>query len=84
MEFGMLMRQTASRSLNADQRVHDKNKYWEVTQQKDENDPCILDCNQGLALGDFICKIHKPFGKDIIIRKYLEQCIVHKDKPNTW
>ena len=78
----MLIRQTTAQSFNIDQSIHDINNPWVVAQQKNENDPCVLDCNQGLALGDFICKIYKPFGKDIVIQKYLEQCIVHREKPN--
>ena len=78
----MLRRHKAAQSFNIDQRIHDTNKPWVVAKQKDENDPCILDCNQGLALGDFICKIYKSLGKDIIIQKFLEQCIVYRNRPN--
>ena len=67
----MLRRHKAAQSFNTDQRIHNTNKPWVVAKQKDENDPCILDCNQSLALGDFICKIYKSLGKDIIIQKFL-------------
>ena len=78
----MLRRQKADQSFNVDQRIYDTKKPWVATKQKDENDSCILDCNQGLALGDFICGIYKSLGKDIIIKKFLEQCIVHKNRPH--
>ena len=78
----MLRRQKADQSFNVDQRIYDTKKPWVAAKQKDENGPCILDCNQGLALGDFICEIYKSLGKDIIIKKILEQCIVHRNRPN--
>jgi len=78
----MLRRQKADQSFNVDQRIYDTKKPWVAVKQKDENDPCILDCNQGLVLGDFICEIYKSLGKDIIIKKFLEQCIVHRNRPN--
>jgi len=78
----MLRRQKADQSFNVDQRIYDTKKPWVAAKQKDENDSCILDCNQGLVLGDFICEIYKSLGKDIIIKKFLEQCIVHKNRPH--
>ena len=78
----MLRRQKADQSFNVDQRIYDTKKPWVAVKQKDENDPCILDCNQGLALGDFICEIYKSLGKDIIIQNFLEHCIVHRNRPN--
>ena len=78
----MLRRQKAGQSFNVDQRIYDTKNPWVAVKKKDENDPCILDCNQGLVLGDFICEIYKSLGKDIIIKNFLEQCIVHRNRPN--
>ena len=74
----MLTRTTTSQNFNVDQRINS----WMVVQQKDKKDSGVLDCNQGLALGNFICKIYKPLGQNFIIKKYLEQCTLYKNKPN--
>ena len=59
----MLTRTTTSQNFNVDQRINS----WMVVQQKDKKDSGVLDCNQGLALGNFICKIYKTLGQDFII-----------------
>ena len=61
----MLTRTTTSQNFNVDQRINS----WMVVQQKDKKDSGVLDYNQGLALGNFICKIYKPLGQNFNIKK---------------
>ena len=77
----MLIHQTVAQVFDIDRRIHDGDEPWIVGPQN-EDDVCILDSNKGLALGDFICKIYSPLGKDIVIQKYLEQCVIYKERPN--
>jgi len=77
----MLIHQTVAQVFDIDRRIHDGDEPWIVGPQN-EDDVCILDSNKGLALGDFICKIYRPLGKDIVIQKYLEQCVIYRERPN--
>ena len=77
----MLIHQTVAQVFDIDRRIHDGDEPWIVGPQN-EDDVCILDSNKGLALGDFICKIYSPLGKDIVIQKYLEQCVIYRERPN--
>ena len=77
----MLIHQTVAQVFDIDRRIHDGDEPWIVGPQN-EDDVCILDSNQGLDLGDFICKIYSLLGKDIVIQKYLEQCVIYKERPN--
>ena len=77
----MLIHQTVAQVFDIDRRIYDGDEPWIVGPQN-EDDVCILDSNKGLALGDFICKIYSPLGKDIVIQKYLEQCVIYRERPN--
>ena len=77
----MLIHQTVAQVFDIDRRIHDGDEPWIVGPQN-EDDVCILDSNKGLALGDFICKIYSPLGKDIVVQKYLEQCVIYRERPN--
>ena len=77
----MLIHQKIAQVFDTDRKIHDADEPW-VVEPQNEDDVCILDSNQGLDLGDFICKIYSPLGKDIVIQKYLEQCVIYRERPN--